>query len=441
MKGLIISPVSQKLLDVMAKDRQLTRKVGVSVAASELEGEVVADDVAFFATCGWSLTASAKTVRVELTSPDAVLKASKNSELATFTLELLAEFPWKVVTRNENKYVKEGKRWKAAVTRDRGVTSVPAGVIASDPAIFNFPSFCSYVLSGPRSNDTFQLVLSKEGQVTYHSTSDLRLVLDLAEGNLEGASLVSSGVRATFLSEKMARMALDSLTSRVVNVSGLGARRLRFGKGFLELTCETACDWEPPRFPPGTEVIAAEDPHLDTPQDPADFMDVIAEDASEEVFVKAWEVAVARTVPTGSFGLTTYSVPLPEGTTDLNLSGNLFEELDLTGLPASVRRVECTHNPLTKLSNVPATVRVLECHSNSLVELPESLPGVEVLWCYRNRLTRLPSLPKVTEVMSFDNLLEVVEPSSLPRCKIAWLNGNPLSPEARALVRAVRWLC
>ena len=58
-----------------------------------------------------------------------------------------------------------------------------------------------------------------------------------------------------------------------------------------------------------------------------------------------------------------------------------------------LRRLDCSQNKLTSLSNLPDNLSGLFCSRNNLNVLPNLPNSLEVLDCSNNQLTSLPDLP------------------------------------------------
>ena len=92
----------------------------------------------------------------------------------------------------------------------------------------------------------------------------------------------------------------------------------------------------------------------------------------------------------------------------------------LPELPATLTRLNCTHNKLTSLPDLPADLTELYCSYNKLTSLPDLPATLTELWCNDNQLTSLPALPATfTKLWCANNKL-----TSLPAfpATLIWLN-------------------
>src|SRR5437016_4436971 len=77
--------------------------------------------------------------------------------------------------------------------------------------------------------------------------------------------------------------------------------------------------------------------------------------------------------------------------TELDLSYLNLRELP-EKLPASLKKIYCYNNQLTKLpEKLLASLKIIYCYNNQLTKLPEKLPAsLKRISCYNNQLTKLP---------------------------------------------------
>lgn len=333
------------------------------------------------------------------------------------------------------------ERWAAFFPNSEAHLPVTIDVADLDPRM-TFTSFCSHAIQAKDRRDTYQFALSlDDGKTTFHSTNVLTDFLPRHRPSLEGGSLVFSGAKAYFMTEKMARLAMADLASVKVDLTGLNVTSIFFADG--ELLVETdprdarassgrvgrSREVRVERWPTGTTCRDLEPRVLYVQQDPSLFLPPpgrrrVGEEETEEELVAAYQVAIsaAEAAPTGDFPCQEYRIPLPLGLSDLVLTDNKLEALDLTGAPATLRRVACSLNPLRALKGVPETLHTLECQACLLEELPAM--NVEVLWCFDNLLTSLPRLPYAREVFCYNNRITHI-PVDL-KCEMLWAHNNPI---------------
>ena len=107
----------------------------------------------------------------------------------------------------------------------------------------------------------------------------------------------------------------------------------------------------------------------------------------------------------------------------LNCSHNQLTKLE--NLPKKLIRLDCPHNQLTLIKDLPESLIELYCPYNNLTKLENLSRNLKVLDCSDNKLTKLQDFPRSLRTLFCSNN-ELTRLENLPKLEILGCGGNPL---------------